>query len=63
MTADELRPAVSGMLKKVLQENKDYLAVWAVFEPNSLDNLDAKHIDAAGSNEADRFTPVGSRAG
>ena len=46
------------MLKGVLQQNKDYLAVWAVFEPDALDGLDAKSMDAPGGNEAGRFTPV-----
>jgi methyl-accepting chemotaxis protein len=55
------RPVVSEMLKKVLEENKDFLAVWAVFEPDALDRLDAKFVDAPGSNEAGRFTPVWSR--
>ena len=49
------------MLKRVLEDNKDFLAVWAVFEPNALDRLDTKFVDAAGSNEKGRFTPVWSR--
>ena len=56
------RAALSGMLEEVLAGDKDFLAVWAVFEPNALDGLDRDFVDVPGSNEKGRFTPCWSRA-
>ncbi len=55
------RAALSGMLKKVLEGNKDFLATWNVFEPNALDGMDAKNVNVLGSNGVGRFTAVWSR--
>jgi methyl-accepting chemotaxis protein len=59
--ARERRGALSGMLKSVLQKNSDFLAVWAIYEPNALDGVDKDSVNAPGSNEAGRFTPCWAR--
>jgi methyl-accepting chemotaxis protein len=58
LPSGERRTAVSAMLEAVLRGNKDFLAVWAIFEPDALDGQDARSVDEPGSNEAGRFTPV-----
>jgi methyl-accepting chemotaxis protein len=58
---EDRRGALSGMLRRVMEGNGDFLAVWTVYEPDALDGMDAAHRDAPGSNEAGRFTAVWSR--
>ena len=50
------RTALSAMLRSVLVGNKDFLAVWTVYEPDALDGRDRDFVDAPGSNEKGRFT-------
>jgi methyl-accepting chemotaxis protein len=51
------REALNSMLKNVLEENQNFLAVWSVWEPNALDGKDDEFINKAGSNEIGRFLP------
>jgi len=59
--AAERRPVLSAMLKRVLEQNKDLLAVWTVYEPNALDGMDRKFENADGNSEKGRFTTCWSR--
>jgi methyl-accepting chemotaxis protein len=59
--ASQRRAALTAMMKVVLEDNPSFLAVWTVYEPNALDGLDAKSVDAPGSNEKGRFTSCWSR--
>ena len=66
-TADSLPPkerrsTLSPMLRRALEGNKDFLAVWTVYEPNALDGLDKDFVDTPGNNEKGRFTACWSRA-
>jgi methyl-accepting chemotaxis protein len=62
LPAKERRSALSPMLRRALEGNKDFLAVWTVYEPNALDGMDKDFVDAPGSNEKGRFTACWSRA-
>ena len=62
LPAKERRSALSAMLKSSLEGNKDFLAVWTVYEPNALDSMDKEFIDTPGNNEKGRFTAVWSRS-
>ena len=62
LPAKERRGALSAMLKRVLEGNKDYLAVWTVYEPDALDGLDKNFVDTPGNNEKGRFTACWSRS-
>lgn len=42
------RTIYMDMLKKLLEENPDYLAIWTIWEPNTLDELDSLFINAPG---------------
>ncbi|HEY9594347.1 MAG TPA: methyl-accepting chemotaxis protein, partial [Spirochaetia bacterium] len=56
--ARDRRAAASAMLRKVLEANKGFLAVWAVFEPDAFDGRDREFMGADGCSETGRFTPV-----
>lgn len=55
------RDMMDGILKQVLVENPDFLAVWTCWEPNSLDGKDADFIDAFGHDETGRYLPYWNR--
>ncbi len=52
------RPLYSNMMKQVLMENEDFLAVWSIWLPNTLDSLDKKYINTAGSTRLGNFSPT-----
>jgi methyl-accepting chemotaxis protein len=62
LPAKERRSALSAMLRRSLEGNKDFLAVWTVYEPNALDGMDTDFVDTPGNNEKGRFTACWSRA-
>jgi methyl-accepting chemotaxis protein len=51
------REVLRGMLRKILEENEDFLGTWACFEPNALDGLDEKYRGTEGHDETGRFIP------
>ena len=52
---EERRPVINSMLHSLADENPDLLTVWAIFEPNALDGMDAYFINAPGSDTTGRF--------
>ncbi|MGA6925883.1 MAG: cache domain-containing protein, partial [Desulfosarcina sp.] len=55
------RDMMDGILKRVLEENPGFLAVWTCWEPNALDGKDADFIDAFGHDETGRYVPYWNR--
>ncbi|WP_160680440.1 methyl-accepting chemotaxis protein [Clostridium sp. C8-1-8] len=51
------RELMSNILKNVLSENKNILALWTAWEPNALDGKDAEYINQAGHDATGRFIP------
>jgi len=43
------RDIVNFMLFTVARENPDYIGVWAAYEPNALDGLDARYVNSSSS--------------
>ena len=56
------RDMMDGILKQVLIDNPDFLAVWTCWEPNALDGKDSDFVDAFGHDETGRYTPYWYRA-
>ncbi|MCL2270855.1 MAG: cache domain-containing protein, partial [Treponema sp.] len=58
---DEVTPAegrrdlVNFMLHTLIEENPGFVGVWAVFEPNELDGLDARYANTPGTDHTGRF--------
>lgn len=57
------RAHVHAMLKKVLEENDQYVGVWTAWEPDAFDGLDAEFINEEAHDETGRFVPYLSRDG
>lgn len=51
------------MLKHVLRDNVDFLSVWTIWEPYTIDRLDGKNIMAPGSTRIGNFSPTFYRQG
>ncbi|HAO31564.1 MAG TPA: hypothetical protein DCQ84_01235, partial [Candidatus Competibacteraceae bacterium] len=53
------RQQINDLMQGVLEANENLLGIYAVFEPNQLDGLDAQLIDdqKSGSNDKGRFAP------
>lgn len=49
------REVYKDVLKKTLDLNKNYLALWAMYEPNMLDENDSKYAGKDGYDEEGRF--------
>ncbi|MCL2245291.1 MAG: hypothetical protein FWC03_12635, partial [Treponema sp.] len=49
------RDLANFMLHTLIKENPGYVGVWAVFEPNALDGLDAQYVNTLGSDHTGRF--------
>ena len=52
------RDFVNFMLYSLSLQSPDYIGIWAAFEPNALDDMDAYFANAPGSNAAGRFLPM-----
>jgi len=52
------RKAYMGIIRRVLQSNEHFLSVWTIWEPGTLDRLDAEYINAAGSTRLGNFSPT-----
>ena len=57
------RKSFNSILKSVLTENSEALAVWAGFEPNVLDGMDAQYANTAGSDSTGRYLSYYERSG
>ena len=51
------RDQVNAMLKQVLIENPDFLAIYTLWEPNTFDGLDEEYANAPAHDETGRFIP------
>jgi len=49
------RDLVNYMLHTLIKENPGFVGVWAVFEPNELDGLDARYANTPGTDHTGRF--------
>ncbi len=56
------RELYNHILFAALEENKDILATWAVYEPNAFDGKDANFANQAGHDKTGRYIPYYSRA-
>ncbi|MGC8864223.1 MAG: response regulator [Bacteroidales bacterium] len=57
------RQVYMDMLKQVLRDNDDFLSVWTIWEPYTIDRLDAKYILAPGATRIGNFSPTFYRQG
>jgi CheY-like chemotaxis protein/signal transduction histidine kinase len=57
------RQVYMDMLKHVLRDNVDFLSVWTIWEPYTIDRLDGKNIMAPGSTRIGNFSPTFYRQG
>jgi methyl-accepting chemotaxis protein len=55
------RDMLDGILKRILEDNPGFLAVWTCWEPNALDGKDSDFIDAFGHDETGRYAPYWNR--
>ncbi len=52
------RKAYMGIIRRVLQSNEQFLSVWTIWEPGTIDRLDAEFINADGSTRLGNFSPT-----
>ncbi|MCP4114166.1 MAG: methyl-accepting chemotaxis protein [Desulfobacteraceae bacterium] len=57
------RAILIDMLKDILVDNPDFLGVWVVMEPNTLDGRDSDFANAYGHDAKGRFLPYWNRVG
>ena len=53
--AGERRRVLNSLLESMAKENPDYVGVWAAFEPNALDGMDADYVNTPGTDATGRF--------
>ena len=58
-----LREDVNDILKRVLEDNPDFLAVYIAFEPNAFDGKDEQYQNTVGHDTTGRFIPYWNRIG
>ncbi|MGC8777442.1 MAG: methyl-accepting chemotaxis protein [Candidatus Caldatribacteriaceae bacterium] len=61
--AEHRRDVFRGMLRRMLEENPNFLGTWACFEPNALDGRDAEFQGKEGHDTTGRFIPYFYREG
>ncbi|MCL2276865.1 MAG: methyl-accepting chemotaxis protein [Treponema sp.] len=52
---EERRDMVNFYLRTLAVKNPDWIGVWAIYEPNTLDGNDAAFVNTPGSDETGRF--------
>jgi len=52
------RPAFDAFLQNEIAKNEDYVALWTLWEPNSLDKLDTSYAGKPGNTHSGNFAPV-----
>jgi methyl-accepting chemotaxis protein len=57
INANDRRNVFSQIVRNTLEGNPQFLCVWAVFEPNSIDGFDERYVNASGSTSKGRFCP------
>jgi methyl-accepting chemotaxis protein len=55
------RDMINGMLRNVLDEYPNYVAVWSCWEPNALDGRDKDFANAVGHDSTGRYIPYWNR--
>lgn len=65
---DELAPGerranYNTMLKSIIEDNPEFLGVWTCWEPNALDELDARYANQPNHDATGRFIPYWYRSG
>jgi PAS domain S-box-containing protein len=55
------RAQANDMLRRILQKNHDFLAVYTLWEPNAFDGMDARYAHKPESDASGRFLPYWSR--
>ncbi|MFZ5879265.1 MAG: GAF domain-containing protein [Chloroflexota bacterium] len=55
------RDQVNAMLKQMLKDNPQYVGVDVLWEPNAFDGMDARFVNAEGSDSNGRFLPYWTR--
>jgi methyl-accepting chemotaxis protein len=55
------RQMVNGMLRSILEEYPNFIAVWTCWEPNAFDDRDADFTNAIGHDNTGRYVPYWSR--
>ncbi|WP_180141152.1 methyl-accepting chemotaxis protein [Desulfoluna butyratoxydans] len=58
---DPDREQINAMLKNVLRQNPDFIAIDTCWEPNALDGRDAEFIGVPGHDDTGRFVPYWNR--
>jgi hypothetical protein len=58
---DRRRDYYDLMIKGILEANPEFVGVWSCWEPNALDGLDARYVNAPGSDSTGRFIPYWNR--
>lgn len=54
---NENREAANSILKTILENNQDFLAVWSIWDENAFDNRDKDFIYTDGHDKTGRFNP------
>ena len=57
------RKLFNAILRRVLEQNPGFIAVWTCWEPNALDGMDMKYKDTQGHDDTGRFIPYWYRGG
>jgi methyl-accepting chemotaxis protein len=57
------RQTLDGILKQLVERNPNFIGVWTCWEPNALDNKDAKFAGKEGHDNTGRFIPYWNRGG
>jgi len=52
---EDRRPILNHMLYSIAKMNPDFVGVWACFEPNALDGMDADYVNTPGTDATGRF--------
>jgi len=55
IAAGERRTTLNLMLESLTKENPDFVGVWAAFESNALDGMDALYVNTPGTDATGRF--------
>ncbi len=56
------REMADAMLKRIVEENPDFLGIWCVWEPNAFDRSDAAYAGKPGHDATGRFVPYWHRS-
>jgi len=55
------RKLFNNILRRVLEQNPDFIGVWCCWEPNALDGMDMNYAGTQGHDDTGRFIPYWNR--